>query len=84
MKRSTASLLDHLDKEVDGASSAMGFVQAKLAKLLKTKDGCQIWTIVILTVTLIIISNAIHTLLLNFPCVTLTNSVFVVALLIWT
>lgn len=53
-------LLDHLDDEMDDAGNKMGFVQAKLSKLLKTKDGCQIWAIVILTVILVIISTKIY------------------------
>lgn len=50
-------LLDKLDGELEDASSKMGFVQSKLAKLLKTKDGCQIWTIVALTIILVIVSK---------------------------
>jgi len=48
-------LLDKLGNEVDDASSRMNTVQAALEKLLKTKDGCQIWTIVILTFILILL-----------------------------
>lgn len=35
----------------------MNVVMASLSKLLKTKDGCQIWTIVILAVVLIILGT---------------------------
>ena len=42
-------LLNQLDDDLDSAGNRMGLVQTKLAKLLKTKDGCTIWTIVILT-----------------------------------
>lgn len=62
-------LLDSLDQEMGDASEKMNFVQAKLSKLLKTKDGCQIWTVVILTVILVIlgeilvVSNLFHMLI---------------------
>lgn len=48
-------LLDHLDREVDESTEKMNVVQEALGKLLKTKDGCQIWTIVILGVILILL-----------------------------
>mmetsp|Transcript_19996 Transcript_19996/g.28727 ORF Transcript_19996/g.28727 Transcript_19996/m.28727 type:complete len:269 (-) Transcript_19996:171-977(-) len=48
-------LLDELDRDLDDAGEKMNFVMAKLSKLLKTKDGCQIWTIVILAVVLVIL-----------------------------
>lgn len=50
-------LLDNLEVEVDNSSNKMSAVQESLAKLLKTKDGCQIWTIVILTLILILLSK---------------------------
>ena len=50
-------LLDDLDNDLDEAGEKMNFVMAKLSKLLKTKDGCQIWTIVILAVILVILSK---------------------------
>ena len=50
-------LLDSLGNEVDDAGNKMNVVQASLSKLLKTKDGCQIWTIVILTFILILLSK---------------------------
>jgi len=46
-------MLDELDNDLDDAGNKMNFVQAKLSKLLKTKDGCQIWTIVILGLILV-------------------------------
>jgi len=46
-------MLDDLDKDLDEAGNKMNFVTAKLSKLLKTKDGCQIWTIVILGLILV-------------------------------
>ena len=33
----------------------MNFVMGKLAKLLKTKDSCQLWTVLILTLVLVIL-----------------------------
>ncbi len=54
-------LLDKLGNEVDDASGRMNTVQAALEKLLKTKDGCQIWTIVILALILILLgAYAVH------------------------
>lgn len=51
------SLLDSLGNEVDDAGNKMNVVTASLSKLLKTKDGCQIWTIVILTFILLLLSK---------------------------
>jgi len=48
-------MLNKLDEDLDDAGNKMNFVQAQLSKLLKTKDGCQIWTIVILAVVLILL-----------------------------
>jgi len=42
-------MLDELEGDLDEAGNKMNVVTAKLAKLLKTKDGCTIWTVVILT-----------------------------------
>lgn len=47
--------LDDLDRDMTDAEHKMNFIQAKLSKLLKTKDGCQIWTIVILAVVLVVL-----------------------------
>ena len=49
------SKLDDLGRDIEEAESRMTFVMSKLQKLLKTKDGCQIWTIVILAVVLIVL-----------------------------
>eukprot|EP01041_Mallomonas_annulata_P006501 gene6501-13128_t len=46
-------MLDSLDNDLDDAGNKMNFVMGKLSKLLKTKDGCQIWTIVILGLILV-------------------------------
>lgn len=48
-------LLNNLDRDLDDAGNKMNTVQAALSKLLKTKDGCQIWTIVILFLILILL-----------------------------
>lgn len=48
-------MLTQLDDDLDDAGNKMNFVMAKLAKLLKTKDSCQIWTIVILFFVLLIL-----------------------------
>jgi hypothetical protein len=50
-------LLDQLGEDVDTASNRMNSVQEALGKLLQTKDGCQIWTIVILALVLVILSK---------------------------
>jgi len=48
-------MLKQLDDDIDDAGNKMNFVTAQLSKLLKTKDGCQIWTIVILCGVLILL-----------------------------
>lgn len=48
-------LLGHLENDIDETAERMNVVQAALSKLLKTKDGCQIWTIVILGGILILL-----------------------------
>jgi chromosome segregation ATPase len=48
-------MLKQLDDDIDDAGNKMNFVTAQLSKLLKTKDGCQIWTIVILCMVLILL-----------------------------
>ena len=50
-------LLDHLNDEIGTAADKMNVVQATLSKLLNTKDGCQIWTIVILGLILILLGK---------------------------
>jgi len=52
--KTQSRLIDDLEQEIDETSEKMNFVMGKLAKLLKTKDSCQLWTIVILTLVLII------------------------------
>mmetsp|Transcript_46486 Transcript_46486/g.105014 ORF Transcript_46486/g.105014 Transcript_46486/m.105014 type:complete len:247 (+) Transcript_46486:144-884(+) len=48
-------MLNELDRDLDEAAEKMNFVMGKLAKLLKTKDTCQIWTIIILTLVLVLL-----------------------------
>lgn len=52
-------MLDELGNEIDSAGNRMNQVQEALGKLLRTKDGCQIWTIVILTLILIFLGKAV-------------------------
>ena len=42
-------MLNQLEDDLDSAGNRMGVVQAKLSKLLQTKDRCTIWSVVILT-----------------------------------
>ena len=53
--KSQNRMLTELDQDLDDAGEKMNFVMAKLSTLLKTKDSCQIWTIVILAVILIVL-----------------------------
>jgi len=46
------TMLGQMDEDLDEAGEKMNFVMARLAKLLKTKDGCQLWTIIILCLIL--------------------------------
>lgn len=48
-------MLDELGNEIETASTRMEAVQEILGKLLRTKDGCQIWTIVILSLVLVLL-----------------------------
>jgi len=50
-------MLNQLDSDMDDAGEKMNFVLERLGKLLKTKNSCQLWTIVILVVVLIIMGN---------------------------
>lgn len=70
-------LLDKLETEIDDASTRMGQVEQALGKLLKTKDSCQIWTIVILALILIILSEFSNC----FSLIFLTKVTFIVFLL---
>ena len=68
--REQSVMLDELGNEIDDNADRMNVVQAALAKLLKTKDGCKIWTIVILTLILILLSKSqfMHILSPFLPC----------------
>ena len=48
-------MVTQLEDDLDDAGNKMNFVTASLAKLLKTKDGFQIWTVVGLCLVLIIL-----------------------------
>jgi hypothetical protein len=50
-------MLDNLSGDMDTATNKINVVQAQLGKLLQTKDGCQIWTVVILALILIILGK---------------------------
>lgn len=50
-------LLDEFGNEVDESKSKLDTVMQSLDKLLQSKDGCQIWTIVILTLIVVIMSK---------------------------
>jgi chromosome segregation ATPase len=50
-------MLDGLENDMTDAGQRMDAVTEALGKLLKTKDGCQIWTIVILAVILVILGE---------------------------
>lgn len=53
--RSQNRLLSSLDDDLDEATERMNFVMGRLGKLLKTKSKCQIWTILLLSIVLIIL-----------------------------
>ena len=48
-------MLSEMDEDLDRAAEKMGLVLGKVAKLLKTKDKCQIWGVILLFFTLIIL-----------------------------
>uniref|UniRef100_A0A7S2S2M2 t-SNARE coiled-coil homology domain-containing protein n=1 Tax=Rhizochromulina marina TaxID=1034831 RepID=A0A7S2S2M2_9STRA len=55
-------MLKDLESDLDEATEKMNFVMGKLAKLLKTKDTCQIWTVIILFfIVLLLIFLLIYT-----------------------
>ena len=53
--RTQTRLIEDLEADMDETTEKMNFVMGKLAKLLKTKDSCQLWTIIILTVVLVLL-----------------------------
>lgn len=48
-------MLEALDDDLERAQEDMGFVMGSLSKLLKTKSRCQIWTVMILAIILIVL-----------------------------
>lgn len=52
-------MLGGLSEDMDKAQSRMDQVQSQLGKLLGTKDGCQIWTVVILALILIMLGKSL-------------------------
>lgn len=53
--KTQSRLIGDLEDEMDETAEKMNFVMGKLAKLLKTKDTCQLLTIVLLTLVLVIL-----------------------------
>ncbi len=49
-------MLKELESDVDEAEARMGVVMSKLGKLLQTKDGCQLGTIIGLAILLVVIT----------------------------
>ena len=52
-------MIDELGEDLDEAEERMGAVMGKLSKLLKTKDGCQLWTIISLTLVLVVLCGLV-------------------------
>ena len=52
---SQSRMLDDMEGELDETTEKMNFVMGKLSKLLKTKDTCQIWTVIILVLVLVLL-----------------------------
>lgn len=48
-------MLTDLEADIDEAAEKMNFVMGKLAKLLKTKDTCQIWTVIGLALVVVLL-----------------------------
>ena len=48
-------MLGEVERDMDETSEKMNFAMKKLQKLLKTKDNCQIWTIVVLVIVLVLV-----------------------------
>ena len=51
-----AQLLAQFELEMEEAQAKMNVVLRSMAKLLKTKDSCQLWLILFLTITICILS----------------------------
>ncbi len=50
-------MLDKLGEEVDRSADKLNVVQGSLKKLLNSKDGCQMWTIIILAGVLLLLGK---------------------------
>lgn len=48
-------MITDLDKDVDDAQASMNVAMRQMSKLLKTKDSCQLWTILVLIVVMVIL-----------------------------
>eukprot|EP00968_Pinguiococcus_pyrenoidosus_P022932 scaffold3474_cov246-Pinguiococcus_pyrenoidosus.AAC.7 len=48
-------MLDDFETDLDRAAEHMNFMMAKLAKLLKTKDHCQLWVVIILAIIIVVL-----------------------------
>lgn len=53
--RVQSDLLDRLDDDVEHASGNLSRAQIMLTALLNSSDGCQMWTIIGLSVTLVLL-----------------------------
>jgi hypothetical protein len=60
---------------MDHAGEKMNVVMEALGKLLKTKDGCQIWTIVILAGILILLGEWVIISQVSSVCVSIRTPV---------
>ena len=52
--REQNKMLNEFERDLEDAQSKMNFVMSSLSKLLNTKDGCQLWTVAILSLVLLI------------------------------
>jgi syntaxin 6 len=48
-------MLDEMDDDLDKVTEKMNTVMGALSKLLKTKDKCQLWGVIVLFIILIIL-----------------------------
>ena len=58
--KTQTKLLDALSDDIDDAQERLNTVMASLTKMLKSKDGCEIYVIVVLTIILIILSEYLY------------------------
>mmetsp|Transcript_15718 Transcript_15718/g.59788 ORF Transcript_15718/g.59788 Transcript_15718/m.59788 type:complete len:112 (+) Transcript_15718:750-1085(+) len=52
-------MLDDFERDLDRAEEEMGFMLGKIAKLLKTKDHCQIFTVIALSFVILALLLAV-------------------------